>query len=226
MIKFWNYIRTWVTVRRKNIWRIISRSKNAKFTKFAIICAPRSGSTMLHTYLNSHPQILSHGELIRRKLERGETNISLYEHIFVPVTKKIKAVGVKLFYEYEEKEGYKKSFGEILEDNEVKIVHLMRKDFRRQYDSLKRARQTGVWSSTLKNLEPDEVEVHESEYEQHEQMQKMHITRFKKRLSSHQMIEVYYEDLTSNPKKLLKAIQEFLGVEPRQLFTLLEKQGK
>lgn len=180
---------------------------------------------MLHTYLNSHPAILSHGEIIRIKLEQGVKEVSTREYIFMPISKRIQAVGVKLFYEYEGKEGYDLPFQEVLSDESIKVIHLIRKDLRKQYASLKRARSSGVWSSTLKPTDEQPIEIPEEEYQQHEQMQKMVIKSITNRLNGHDIIEITYEELTDNPKEVLNKIQNFLGVEPKLLFTLLQKQG-
>lgn len=225
MSKWWNYLKTWFIVTRKRILRLLDQSKGEDYTKFAIICAPRSGSTMLHTYLNSHPAILSHGEIIRIKLEQGVKEVSTREYIFMPISKRIKAVGVKLFYEYEGKEGYDLPFREVLSDESIKVIHLIRKDLRKQYESLKRARDSGVWSSTLKPKEQQPIEIPEEEYKQHEQMQTMVIKSITDRLRGHDIFETTYEELTDDPKNVLNKVQKFLGVEPRPLYTLLQKQS-
>lgn len=226
MLKLWNYLKTWLIITRKRLLRLADTSKSEDYTRFAIVCAPRSGSTMLHTYLNSHSAILSHGEIIRIKLEQGIDHVSIDEYVFMPISKSIKAVGLKLFYEYQDKKGYDRAFNEVLEDDSIQVIHLKRRDLRKQYLSLKKAEKTGVWSSTLRqNKEEVQVEISDGEYQQYEESQNALIEAIQNRLKKHQVIEVFYEDLVDDPKAVLEDIQDFLKVEKKPLFTLLQKQG-
>lgn len=226
MRRLWNYLRTWLIITRKRLFRLADTSKGEDYTRFAIICAPRSGSTMLHTYLNSHSEILSHGEIIRIKLEQGEEHVSIDEFVYMPMSKTIKAVGLKLFYEYQHKKGYDQVFEEVLSDNNINIIHLKRKDLRKQYSSLKKAEKTGIWSSTLRqNKEDERMDIPDNEYKEYEDRQKEMIQSIQNRLQNHRVMEVYYEDLVDDPKHVLDQIQDFIKVRKKPLFTLLQKQG-
>ncbi len=181
---------------------------------------------MLHTYLNSHSEILSHGEIIRIKLEQGVEEVSIEEYVYMPMSKTIKAVGLKLFYEYQDKKGYNQVFEEVMGDTNINIIHLMRKDMRKQLESLKKAEKTGIWSSTLKENKEDEgVNIPDIEFKEYEDNQKAIMQSVKERLKNHQVIEVYYEDLVDDPKVVLDNIQDFIKVDKKPLFTLLQKQG-
>jgi len=222
----WRYLKTWLIVQRKRLLRLIDKSKGEDFTRFVIVCAPRSGSTMLHTYLNSHSQILSHGEIIRRRIEQGEDVISIKEFAFSPQSKKIKAVGLKLFYEHMDQKGFKVAFDEVLDDDEIKVIHLQRRDKRKQFLSLRKAEKSGAWSSTLKQKEEVEVSITEQEYVDYEKEQQQLVDRVRERFAGHEVIEVSYEELVKDPKHELERIQQFIEVEPKKLFTLLQKQGE
>jgi len=226
MIKFWNYIRTWIIVRRKRVWRIIGLSQNSDFTRFAIICAPRSGSTLLHTYLNSHNNILSHGEIIRRKVEKGEELLSIDEFAFSPHSKSIQAVGLKLFYEYQYQKNYSIPFAEVVKDKRIKIIHLIRKDKKGQLTSLRKAEESGVWSSTFKGEADVDVSITEKEFSKYTHKQEKLEKGFKSTFQYHNVFEITYEDLMAHPRDILAEVQEFLGVTPKKLFTLLEKQRR
>lgn len=181
---------------------------------------------MLHTYLNSHSEILSHGEIIRIKLEQGVEEVSIEEYVYMPMSKTIKAVGLKLFYEYQNMDGYNAVFEEVLDDSDINVIHLMRKDLRKQYASLQKAEKTGVWSSTLKKKNEDNVvNISDDDFKEYEDEQKAIIQSVQERLKNHQVIEVYYEDLVDDPKVVLDNIQDFIKVDKKPLFTLLQKQG-
>ncbi|MTI22357.1 hypothetical protein E1176_15095 [Fulvivirga sp. RKSG066] len=204
----------------------MSTSRSEEFTKFAIVCAPRSGSTMLHTYLNSHSAILSHGEIIRRKVEAEEELLSIDEFAFSPQSKKIKAVGLKLFYEYMYKDKFKVAFDEVVEDKTIKIIHLTRDDKKKQLTSLRRAEKSGAWSSVLKSTEePIKIILSEEDLSSYEKEQKEMIDIIHEKFKEHTVLQMTYENLVSDPKAELDKIQQFINVEPQQLFTLLQKQG-
>lgn len=189
MSQFWKYIKTWFIIKRKRLLRISGGSKNDEYTKFVILCAPRSGSTLLHTYLNSHHQILSHGEIIRRKVKRGEELHSIYEYVFIPQAKKIKAVGLKIFYDYEGLEVFKEAYQEMLADQSIKIVHLIRLDKRKQLTSLRKAKKSGVWSTVLKNEEEFDVEITEREFKEFEQQQAQQIEQAREQIAGHEVAD-------------------------------------
>ena len=125
-------------------------------TKFIITCAPRTGSTMLRMMLNSHPEIVCHGEAITLKRPpnlgkkyqdyigktsqelaqiRAENPVNfLYSYIWNKEYYKAnsKAVGLKLKYRQLQEE-FKEVFQAILEDKEIRIIHLTRRNLLKRY---------------------------------------------------------------------------------------------
>ncbi len=192
-----------------------------------IVCAPRSGSTWLHTLLNSHPQIISHGEILRETYEvNANTQLpSIDKIVFHPHHKSIQAVGLKLFYEYESNEAYQKSFSEIVKDKTVCIIHLVREDKPSQFKSLKRAEATQQWSSgkttnqiPIISIDPVDLMNYQGNLFKSEQ-------QINELFQHHPILKIKYEDLLSDQENILTKIQNFLNVEPRKLFSLLKKQS-
>lgn len=220
------YLRTWLIIKRKQFLNFFP-SKEKKFTKFAIVCAPRSGSTWLHTLLNSHPKIISYGEILR---ENHETNpkeklVSIHELVFHLHHSSIKAIGLKLFYEYENDKVYQNSFNEIIKDKSIHIIHLVREDKSAQFKSLKRAEKTQKWSSGKSKeqtisvtIDPDEL----GDYQRNVLISEEHIDDL---FLHHPLLKIKYEDLLSDQKSVLATAQIFLNVKPRKLFSLLKRQS-
>ena len=122
-MEYWfRFLLAWLIIKKKQILTLFP-SPEKSFTKFAIVCTPRSGSTWLHTLLNSHTHIISYGEILREKLEANPNQQlpSLEELIFHPHHTTIQAVGLKVFYEYQTATPFQKSFQEIVDDYYEKL---------------------------------------------------------------------------------------------------------
>lgn len=220
------YLRTWLIIKRKQFLNQFPAEKNS-FTKFVILCAPRSGSTWLHTLLNSHPQIVSYGEILRETMEENPNQppASVNKLVFHPHHASIRAVGLKVFYEYDKEDSFKKSFQEIVNDPSIHIIHLIRKDKAAQFKSLKLAQATQVWSSgkPVKHVQPIKVDSTELEtYKNNLHYQEQEITAL---LQHHPLITIRYEDLLNTFELTSAGIQRFLKVKPRSLFSLLRPQS-
>ncbi len=226
-MKYWiKYLHAWSIIKRKQIINLFP-SKEKRFTKFAIVCAPRSGSTWLHMLLNSHPQIFSYGEILRETYEANPPKQlpSIHEMVFHPSHSAIKAVGLKVFYEYETNEPFKKSFQEIVDDNTICILHVIREDKVAQFKSLKTAEASQQWSSGRSTNQHITIQINPAELEAYQNnllAQEKHINEL---FQDHPILNVKYEDLLSHQEKTLESIQDFLRVKSKKLFSLLKKQS-
>lgn len=228
---YFQYLRTYLIIKRKQLLNAISLSKSKNYTPFVILSEPRSGSTMLHTYLNSHTEIKSYGEVLRENIEANaiatETTPYIESLAFKPHTKALKAIGLKLFYEYFEDPRYSSSFNYVINRKDVKIIYLIRRDILKVYVSLKIAQKTNVWSSVKSagNEPRPKITIDRNDYIQFREEHLRHRRLFVTLLKDHPLLEVAYEDLVQNPQPVLKSVQQFLGVKPKALFTLLKQQN-
>ena len=71
-------------------------NESDQYNKFVIIARSRTGSNLLRSYLNSHPNIEAHDELFR-ELKRKSCQ-EIWKGLFIKKNKKIKYVGFKIFY--------------------------------------------------------------------------------------------------------------------------------
>jgi LPS sulfotransferase NodH len=186
---------------------------------------------MLHTYLNSHPQIKSYGEVLRENIEANTIVKETFPYIerlaFKPHAPALKAIGLKLFYEYYEDPRYSSSFNYVVNRKDVRIIYLVRRDILKVYVSLKIAQKTNVWSSvkSATNEPRPQITVDRHDYMRFREEHLRHRTLFLALFKDHPLLEVAYEDLAQNPRPILESVQEFLGVRPRTLFTLLKQQN-
>jgi hypothetical protein len=151
-------------------------SNQQPLTKFVILNAPRTGSNMLCTVLNSHPQILCHHEIFNphvvgyaRHLQDGSFSIGTIaerEHDPIEFLGRVwkaplghRCVGFKLCWRQNEA-----IFRVVLEDVGLKKIVLKRRNRIKGYLSLLLARKTGAWviyrgSELLKGRATVEVNV-------------------------------------------------------------------
>lgn len=222
------HLQTYLIIKRKRIANALSFHKTNAYIPFVILSEPRSGSTLLHTYLNYHPNIQSYGEVLRENLEVKKVTVKdpLLSFVFKPHARKLKAIGLKLFYYYHDSPIYATCFQQIIQNTNVKIIHLIREDVLALYVSLKMAQHTSRWSSVKssgKNYH--QLNVNISDFRKFLQTYLQRQQDFKILFQHHKILSITYEDMVNNPDSVLKNVQEFLGVIPRPLFSLLKKQN-
>jgi LPS sulfotransferase NodH len=214
------------SIRFRNLLIRFLSPSHSEYTRFVILCHPRTGSTLLHTYLNSHWNVISYGNLVgmdfkQRVLEKGQTVDSfLYTETDHPYPSFIKAAGFKFFYQYSEFD-WSRFMLEFLHNHDYKVIHLRRRDHFRTAISYLLAKQTSAWSSGQVH-EPVTLDAYEvikamkalGEYE----------NQFFQIAKDFNNIEVLYEELAEEPDKVLAAIQSFLNVPHRRLISVLKKQ--
>ncbi len=222
-------LKTHYILKRKQLLHIFCRRKSVNYSAFVVLCAPRTGSTLLHTCLNSHPNILSCGEILRTTLAQqvGKRLAPISEWIFNARPQSIASLGLKLFYRYEHEKEFREAFREVLVDDTIRVIHLRRLDLRRMYVSLLLAQKTGVWNdmkvAKKQNLLPLHIPVDDFDTFCRDYIQNWY--RANKLFEAHEVLHLTYEDLTSRQDEVLMQVQEFLGVKRKKLFSLLRKQN-
>jgi LPS sulfotransferase NodH len=133
------------------------KSLNGNQTRFVILNAPRTGSNMLCTILNSHPEILCHHEIfnphvvgLARHLQNSSFTIGTLEEReddpleFLGRVWRASlghpCVGFKLCWRQNET-----IFRAVLEDSRIRKIVLRRRNRVKAFVSLLLARKTGQW---------------------------------------------------------------------------------
>lgn len=213
--------------------------------RYIITCPARTGSSTLVNYLMSHPDICSHAEVF------GPQTVELYGlipsfnppimdwlieyrtrdpirflHDFVFDAGTRQSVGCKFKFEEQSLPQYKKLVDHIRRDTAIKIIFLTRKNLLKRYVSQYLAVHVHKRFNVHKGhplppaatirLSPSECE---TEFEYTTERQK----RFRAFFGNHPILEVTYEDLVDHKEQTLAAIQDFLGVERRELTTRIVK---
>ena len=211
---------------------------------FMILTHPRSGSTLLADGLNSLLSVVSYGELftpnyvdymapgyrdtqVMRYLRRKIPARFLAEFVYGPYAEHIKAVGFKLFPEHFD---YKPDFlpGRrwLLENPELMVLRLVRRNLLKYYVSLELARRTKVWRIREPGAKNPEATIlldpakAEHEFIQRSSRDEAYRTLFAK----HRILDLTYEDLELDPAGCFRRVLAFLGLEPQPVKIGLHKQ--
>ena len=189
------------------------------YQAFVILSTPRSGSTLLHTYLNSNLHIQSLGEQPWRDLEN-----TLVKDYFGPYPRMIRAVGFKVFYQFSIDKPYVALYNELKSRQGLKVIHLTRENKLAQYMSEELAWQKRTWTKKGTAVEDKlviDLTAFDAYLDKHVQLQAQCLKDF----TDKSLLSLSYESLIDDSEKVLRDIQEFLGVPSRKLFTVMEKQS-
>ncbi|MDF9799827.1 LPS sulfotransferase NodH [Catalinimonas alkaloidigena] len=229
---FVNYLRTLSILRFKKSLQLLPLGRHREYTPFIILCHGRTGSTLLHTYLNSHPAIVSSGEYAGDyiKKAKGEMETHYFKnHIFNAHPKPIKAVGLKFFFRYSDYARGETCIRELREMSSLKVIVLSRKNMIRTVISSLIADKTGALSywGDKHQLDTKDKRLYVDTDECIRELKKMEEerNRFDEIFQNHQRLYLSYEELLSEKGLTLNKVQRFLNVKPRILFTLLKKQN-
>ena len=209
--------------------------------RYIITCPARTGSSMLVGYLQSHPDICSHAEVfapghvefygIHAKLkpplldlfyELRASDPIAYLNNYVFYAGKRKAVGFKFKYEELSLPQFKHLAEHIRNDLSIKIIHLTRDDLLERYVSQYIAVHVNNFFNTQKEdhlLAPVTIRLRPKECQKEFDFTSQRQKQYRAFFSRHVVLEISYEDLVQRSQQTLAIIQDFLGVEQRELKT-------
>jgi LPS sulfotransferase NodH len=214
------------------------------YTRFIILGRSRSGSNFLRGLLNSHSQIITFEELFKnpetigwgldgypqdqRTLHRFQTDPVgfLESDVFGKMPLKIRAVGFKAFYYHAYGTSLEPIWSFLKAHNQIRVLHLRRKNILKTHLSKKRAEITDSWINLTgeKEQAPSvtlDFEECRSDFEQTRAWEET----YSKFFQQHEVMELVYEDLARNYVERMKAVQAFLGVDPEKVEPQTFKQA-
>jgi len=207
-------------------------------TNFVIIAELRSGYQLLATLLNSNPEVLCLGEIYGRKrsvriqslfgnevpvLEDSDSSVNYFKTVLAPLAERTnrKAFGFKLNYvDCMENDNWRELW-DFIASERWHVIHLRRLNVLDRAISEKLAIEQWRWNNeqydTQIRITFDELEFY---YQRALRWQKWANDHFKNSPICH----VTYEELTRQRYQTCQKVQEFLGVQPRELTSFMQKQ--
>lgn len=203
--------------------------------RFLVLSRGRTGSNLLLSLLDDHPQLRMRGEVIGESvLRRPQQHARIEQRGAVAQVQRAlqrswteKAVGIKVLY-YQLEEAYAREWGvpdlgdvlpTLVQDSSIKVLHLKRRDRLRTLLSLKTAALTKEFLATGRTreqepptltLDPEECI---AEFERIGQWEAAYGGHFQE----HPVLDIHYEDLVADRAGQCQRITEFLEVSPRRL---------
>ena len=218
------------------------------YCRFIILGEARSGSNFLRGMLNSHPDIVTFGEIFRfyenigweipdfEKYRQTRGLISLMQRnpvrflekrVFEKFPPSIEAVGFKLFYYHAQEDSRNVIWNYLKDRKDIHIIHLKRKNSLRVLLSRKKAHMTNRWTD-VNGLEKEALSIvlsHEECLEQFTWVRDMW-TEYDHLFRKHAKMDLVYEDLTSDRDRETQRVLGFLGAAPKCLFPSTYKQAR
>ena len=207
--------------------------KNENYNKFILIGRGRTGSNLLLTTLNQHPNCVAMFEEFGTKKPRPAKKEEL-KKIFKKYPAYIKSVGFKIFYHHAipnaENFWDRPAKGQIWEelgrDKSIKVIHLKRRNYFETLVSEKIAERRNKWFQMDNEPEDDEIQVNITvencvEFFEHtKKLEKIYDDLF----FDHKKIEIQYDDLKNNFSKTIKQTFDFLKLDRREIDAPIKKQ--
>lgn len=208
-------------------YRLLSAVGHTDFKKFIILARSRTGSNMLVSFLNSHQNIYASGEIFRRL--NGQNYQDILAKAFAKQPDYVKARGFKIFYYHPTDEESNSLWQELIDMNNLLVIHLKRKNILRTLVSKKIAVVQDHWADksakkhhlNSKKSVTFTVEELQEGFRETREWEKNGDKKFR----NHPLLTVYYEDLVTGPEKTFRKITEFLGVPYAKPETDLNRQN-
>lgn len=184
------------------------------YTRFIVLTRSRTGSNLLISYLDSHPNIHAEGEIFQRL--DGRVNEDILNRIFCSYPESVRAVGFKIFY-YHPLDDERKEVWNILRNvRGLHIIHLKRQNVLRTLVSCKIAGERNVWTSHKETATPaiseKQVEFTSAELSKGFCQTRDWETEYASMFKGMPTLEVTYENIVSGLEAEYRKITNFLGV--------------
>jgi LPS sulfotransferase NodH len=197
-------------------------------TRFVILFVGRTGSTYLQELLDSHPNIRCLSEAMPDLKDKGEsTQLKWVEWALTPpLIGQYRAVGFKTKLSDVLDHG---GFGQTLKRNQVKIIHLQRRNRIKaavSYFNVRRVwEKTGEWGLYDEKDRPGLVYIDPTEFDQalkrREEYERV-LGNFINQIDL-PLLSMDYDDLLLHRDKVLQTIFGYLWVKPKPVFTNAKK---
>ncbi len=216
------------------------------YTRFVILGMGRTGSNLLATSLRSHPDVLCYGELFNNaqmgkrvdwgvdghrstqalaQLREEDTAQFIDRYLFGKKPLNVAAVGFKLFY-YHATEGSTAEIWNRIESDNIKVIHLRRKNLLETHLSMSKALSDRNWSTLSRKKGGPESSTVELSYDELDasftQIREWE-AEFARRFP--ESFDLSYEDLVADYGGHMRKVSEFLGLEWFPMATPLRKQS-
>lgn len=195
------------------------------YTRFVLVSRSRTGSNLLMSMLNSHPQIKARGEIFVR-LGDADADARLAQFYRRRYPRRIKAVGCKIHYHHPVDGSPAELRSALHRVPGLCVLHLRRRNILRTIASRELAVLTNDWvGREATGQRARRIELSPSELESGFKQTREWEAEAEAEFSRHRCLEVFYEDLVESPHDEFRKILGLLGLPFRDPRTSLRKQN-
>jgi LPS sulfotransferase NodH len=197
------------------------------FTRFIILSRSRTGSNLLLSLLNSHPNVQAEWEIFARL--DGEPHDRRLARAFGRQPRRIRAKGFKLFYYHPLDDNSDALWRDLVADQALRVIHLKRRNILRCLVSRKIAAQRDAWSAAADNTgeapRRKTVSFTTSELQDGFSQTRAWEHMGDRDFRHHRLLSLAYEDMAAQPAATLERVQRFLSLPPARLNSDMRKQN-
>ena len=180
---------------------------------FVVIAGVRTGSSMLISCLQQHPNLRCKSELFNVREKHGQPAIDRAERAVAELFANEISSGFKLLYN----QGKESTIWQTLSQmDDLSVIHLQRRRWIESLVSMRTAAVTGRWSWLPKSTAPEEplVWVDPEWAVRFFEEREAGVHRVETLLGHHRLLNVAYERLAADTFGTIADVYRFLGVEP------------
>lgn len=200
---------------------------HSNYVPFIVLTRSRSGSNLLLSYLNSHPNVQMEPEIFGRT--HGRDPLRRLRIAFGKQPRRVKAKGFKIFYYHPLDRPSEGLWKELESMGNLRVIHLRRENVLRTLLSRKVADADRVWMVTAPDAKRDrpgqKVPFTVPELQNGFIQTKEWEDTAAKRFRNHSMLVVTYERLVSDPVATFRKILTFLDLDYCDPHTRLQRQN-
>lgn len=189
--------------------RYVRHFGSLNYCRFAIVGHARTGSNFLLDALSQVPSIKMHDEIFAsHNRTTGEDFAKIWQSVFEKQRSRTRAVGFKLFYYHLTPDEWKS----FVDDHELVVIHLLRRNRLRTLVSLDIAFSTSRWTES-RHGKPTTIRINANTIvERIEELESME-QKARVDLASHPYIELFYEDMIHAPEDEISRVIRLLGID-------------
>lgn len=206
--------------------RLMSHYKRFHYKRFFVLSSPRSGTHMLRTSLDMHPNVICMTEMFNPDHTEGKFEFNadtaaekiLSDFVYSDHANQMLAVGFSLQRVGARFGNWPNLWSLLEQDLDLHVISLRRENLLRRYLSYQlRQREKkdlgrGTPAPNLEGSPPKPMKFEVDLLIRDFELQERKIAKFNERFASHPLITVSYEQLCQQYEETMSRLQMFLGV--------------
>ena len=208
-------------------YRFLQLFGGRDYVPFLILSRSRTGSNLLNSYLGGHPNVRVKGEHFGWL--KGDSIEKRDRQIYSKQPRHIRAAGCKVFYYHPHDGDQDALFAVLRAKPELRVIHLKRRDVVRSSLSWFLARHNDRYVATsdqeLLTAEKKRITIHPDEFIHEIRKTRGWEEQGPGMFPGKPMMDIYYEDLVSEPEREFGRVLRFLDLPPHRPQTYLVRQN-